>query len=101
MSKLADSLSPAELDMIHKAFGFDFDEDYSGEFLTEDQLQRELGMVDQWHLWHSLWLFGVVLDDDKDYYLDPSAEGWSMNIDRQLGWYIPDDYDTEVEIVAA
>jgi hypothetical protein len=100
MTTICDSLSPAELDMIHKAFGFDLDDwSYDGEFLTDEQADQMVGLKDASHLWHSLWLFGIVLDDDKDYYRNPDSEGWSMNIDHQLGWYIPDDYDTTVPLL--
>ncbi len=80
---IADSLSPAELDMVHKAFGFDLGidpEGYVEEFLSEERAEQTVGLRTGEWLWHTAWLFGIVVDDG-------------------LNYYVPDDFDTEVPLV--
>jgi len=52
------------------------------EFLSEEQAYFMMhGDMGQTRAWHQLWLFGIVVDDD-------------------LNWYVPDDYDTVVSWVS-
>jgi len=54
--------------------------------------------IGQAHLWHDIWLFGIIVDNDKEYYDDHDSEGWSLNVERQLGYYVPDDVDTDYSL---
>lgn len=52
-----------------------------GEFLTVEEAQHIMGAdMSQWSCWKELWLYGIIVDDDMEY-------------------YIPDDYDTEVALL--
>lgn len=49
--------------------------------LSEGEGNKEQGrMVTGAHYWHAMWLFGIILDDDGD-------------------WYIPDDEDSLLSLV--
>lgn len=51
------------------------------EFLTDEQAEWTMSTsMTQWSIWDRLWRFGIIVDDDLEY-------------------YIPDDYDTEVALV--
>ena len=79
---IQDSLSPENLAAIAQSFGLSLDaSDYSpkGEFLQDNEVHDMMGMVTGAHIWDALWRFGVVVDDD-------------------LNWYMPDDYDTTVSL---
>lgn len=49
-------------------------------------------ITNQTRIWHELWLFGIVVDDDleleslKGFYVDPN---WPD--ERRAGYYVPDD----------
>ena len=48
---------------------------------NREEGNKEQGrMVTGQHYWHALWLFGIILDDDGD-------------------WYIPDDEDSLLSLV--
>jgi len=82
VATVQDSLSPEILAQIAQSFGLDLtEEDYmTGEFLPDEWLQQAVGLVTGEHLWHTMWLFGIVLDDDGDY-------------------YVPSDHLIEVELI--
>ena len=92
---IQDSLSPEFLAELAQSFGLDYSpRDYmtQGSFIegigyanddtTEgyDEVEQLVGWTTGEHLWDALWRFGVVIDDDLD-------------------WYIPDDYDTVVSLI--
>lgn len=82
MTMMQDSLSPEILAQIAQSFGLDLTEDdYTpSEFLTDDWLDKTVGLVTGEHLWHTMWLFGIVIDDDMSY-------------------YVPSDHLVEVELI--
>lgn len=55
-------------------------------------------MDNQTHIWHELWLFGIVIDDDL--HLEPLT-GFYVDQDQpgRAAYYVPDDYDTTVSLV--
>lgn len=85
MSTIADSLAPEVLEQLSSAWLLDLDlievDAFTVPFITDEWLESNLGMVTSDHLWHTAWLFGIVVDDD-------------------LNWYVPDDYDTSVPLVS-
>ena len=85
MSTIADSLSPEVIEQLSSAWLMDLDlievDTYIPEFCSAEQAERDVGLTSGQYLWHQAWLFGIVVDDD-------------------LGWYIPDDYDTRVPLVS-
>ena len=85
MATIADSLSPEVIAQLNVGWLADLDlievETHVTEFLSEEQAEREMGMVTGNHLWHTAWLFGIIVDDD-------------------LNYYVPDDYDTNVPLVS-
>ena len=46
----------------------------------DHHIDQTVGMVTGEAQWHEIWLFGIVVDDD-------------------LNYYVPNDYDTEIPIV--
>ncbi len=57
------------------------DRDYHPVFLSEEQLEWTMGTaMSQSAIWDRLWRFGIIVDDDMDYYM-------------------PSDYDEVVELV--
>jgi hypothetical protein len=51
------------------------------EFLSETEAGWQMGeSMSQWDIWKRMWLFGIIVDDD-------------------LNYYIPDDYDTTVALL--
>jgi len=65
----------AQLDLIE-------DEDFDYKFLSEEQLESIMGTaMSQAGIWDRLWRFGIIVDDDLDY-------------------YVPDDWDSEIPLVS-
>lgn len=57
------------------------EEDGHVEFCSTQQAEYIMcHSMTQYGAWHRLWLFGIIVDDDMDY-------------------YVPDDYDTEVSLL--
>ena len=57
------------------------DADYLPQFLSEEQLRWTMGTaMSQSDIWDKLWRFGIIVDDDMNYYM-------------------PSDYDTEVSFI--
>ena len=74
---LGDFVGPEFLSCLQD---MDEGDDYT-EFLTEEQAEWTMGTaMSQWNVWERLWRFGIIVDDDLDY-------------------YIPDDYDTDLHLV--
>jgi hypothetical protein len=52
-----------------------------GEFCSIEQAGYIMGeAMSQWDCWKTLWLYGIIVDDDMNY-------------------YVPNDYDTEVALL--
>ena len=79
---IADMLSQAQLDELEQAFRLEArSADTTTEWSMEAEIDAMMGAVTSEYLWHTAWLFGIVVDND-------------------LEWYIPDDYDTEIPLVS-
>lgn len=79
---IQDSLSPEQLAALAQSFGLEImacEYTTEGEFLQDSEVHDMMGMVTGEHLWDAVWRFGIVVDDD-------------------LNWYMPDDYDTTVSL---
>jgi len=56
-------------------------EEQDTEFCSIEQAEFIMHhSMTQYGAWHRLWLFGIIVDDDMDY-------------------YVPDDYDTDVSLI--
>jgi len=57
------------------------EEEQDTEFLSEEQAGYIMHKsMTQWPCWKELWLYGIIVDDDMEY-------------------YIPDDFDTEIDLI--
>ena len=56
-------------------------------------------ITEQERVWHSLWLFGIVIDDDLN--LASLGNYWNPEGDYAIkpGYYVPNDEDTMVSLV--
>jgi hypothetical protein len=85
MNTIADSLSPEVIEQLSSNWIADLNyvdvDSHPESFIEDEWVEHQLGMVTGEHLWHQAWLFGIVVDDD-------------------LNYYIPNDYDTSVPLVA-
>lgn len=61
--------------------------------------ESETPMTEQERVWHSLWLYGIVIDDDQN--LASLGRYWNPEQDMTLkpAYYVPDDEDTIVSLV--
>ena len=103
-SKIADSLSPAELDMVYKAFGLDLLDDSPAYYTEADLLKEvewEVGLVTGSHLWDAMWRFGIVIDNDTALVTESLAGYWNPegSLRCRADYYVPNDYDTEVSLI--
>lgn len=81
-ASIQDSLSPEILAQLAQSFGLDLEAtDYFLDDFVEEYIESRMGFVTGEHLWDALWRFGVIVDDDGE-------------------WYIPDDEDTEIPLVS-
>jgi hypothetical protein len=85
MSSIADSLAPEVLEQLGSAFRLELEDMMAqvrsfGTVDIDDWIEDHLGMVTSEHLWHSMWLFGIVLDEDG-------------------GYYVPSDHLVEMELI--
>lgn len=98
---IADSLSPAELDMIYKAFGLEAADIGRTPSLMEE-IERLVGLTTSTHLWKAMWLFGIIVDDDTMESAESLKGYWNPtgSINNRAGYYVPDDYDTEIPLVS-
>jgi len=103
---IADSLNPKELAAIAQSFGLDMDEsDYVSSdepFITDEYLERHHGMVTSDHLWTTAWRFGIVIDNDTPLIAESLKGYWNPtgSLTSRAGYYVPDDYDTEIPLVS-
>lgn len=82
IATVQDSLSPEILAQLAQSFGLSFEaSDYVTDEFVEEWIESRMGFVTGEHLWDALWRFGVIVDDD-------------------LEWYIPDDFDTSFQLVS-
>jgi len=98
---LADSLSPAELDMIYKAFGLDMaDIGYTPSLMEE--IEWLVGFTTSEHLWDAMWRFGIVIDNDTPLQAESLTGYWNPegSLRVRAAYYVPDDYDTEIPLVS-
>lgn len=97
---IQDSLSPEQLALVADQFGLDLTEsDYvDGAFVEDEWLEQKMGYVSSQYLWHSAWLYGIVVDNDAPF---TDLYGfYHPEDDRPRGYYVPDDFDTEVSILS-
>lgn len=85
MSSIADSLAPEVLEQLGREFRLSLNDVIAeahsfGMFDIDDHIEDMMGMVTGEHLWHAMWLFGIVVDDDMSY-------------------YVPSDHLVEVELI--
>ena len=103
MTTLADYVGPEfRMDMI-RAFGSDAvipasPEGAAGYDVDDDMyIASHLGHTTGQYLWHKAWLFGLVLDSDVQAQRS-CGDLWRPNGHIESAYYIPDDYDTEIEL---
>lgn len=97
---IADSLSPAELDMIHKAFGLDIlDQGYTPSLMEE--VEWLCGLTSGEHLWDAMWRFGIIIDGDTNLVTESLNGFWNPDgsLRTRARYYVPDDYDTEIPTI--
>ena len=99
MNTIADSLAPEVLEMLGSQFLEELDEwdavnvvDWYGSDI-EDVCGYRTGAS----LWHSLWLFGIVLEDNV---FSSLGNCWQPDGVVANGYYIPDDFDTSIPLVS-
>jgi hypothetical protein len=102
MSSIADSLSPAELDMVTKAFGFGVLEESSWTPSLMEEIEWLVGLTTGQHLWDAMWRFGIVIDNDTMESAESLTGYWNPegSIHNRAGYYVPCDYDTEIPMVS-
>jgi len=88
MTTIADMLNPAELEDVNDAFGI-YEDD------PRDYIEDVMGYRDGTSLWYAAWLFGIIVDDD----VDSLGCLWQPDGTIASGYYIPDDFDTEVDLI--
>ena len=59
-----------------------------------DDIQEQYGKQP----WHELWLFGIILDDDR---MERLTGYWNPegSLRVRSDYYVPDDYDSEVALL--
>ena len=102
MTTLADYVGPEfRMDML-RAFGSDVfipssPERADGYDDDVTYIDAIIGCVTGQYLWHKAWLYGLVLDADVQ-----SQRGcgdlWRPNGRIETAYYVPDDYDTPLEL---
>lgn len=85
MTSIADSLAPDVLAELGREFRLSLNDVIAqvstfGTLDLDDHIEDMMGMVTSEHLWHKMWLFGIVLEEDGD-------------------WYVPSDHLVEVELI--
>lgn len=95
---IADSLNPAELDMIYKAFGIELSEAYTPS-LTEE-IEWLCGLVTAEHIWDAMWRFGIVIDNDTPLMAESLAGYWNPtgSLRTRADYYVPSDHLEEVSV---
>ena len=75
---IGDFVGPETLEALRL---FETEEQDAAEFCSNEQVEYIMHTsMTQYGAWHRLWLYGIIVDDD-------------------LNYYIPDDYDTEVSLM--
>ena len=82
MTTIADCLAPEVLEQLGVSFREGLDEFIAPTrgWDCSEYIEQTVGLTTGEHLWHTLWLFGIVVDDD-------------------LSYYIPSDHLEEVDII--
>ena len=85
MTSIADSLAPEVLEQLGSTFRLELEALVAqassfGTLSNDDHIEDMMGMVTGEHLWHTMWLFGIVLEEDGD-------------------WYVPSDHLVEMELI--
>ena len=98
---IADSLSPEILAELAQSYGLDIDAlDYcDGAFIEDEYLEALMGFVTGEHLWDTAWRFGIVLDDDAAR-VSSLGNYWRPEGTIETGYYVPNDYDTEISLIS-
>lgn len=95
MMQITDYVGPETTAELIAAFGTDILRPSVPERDTMD-INND-GMVTGYHIWHRLWLFGLI--EDEDVVKQRSCgDLWRPDGRVANGYYIPDDDDTEISI---
>ncbi len=103
MATLADYVGPEFKADLIRAFGSDVFipnpvEDGGWEDTEDtDYIASHFGWTTGQYLWYTAWLFGLVLDADVQAQRS-CGDLWRPNGRIESAYYIPDDYDTPLEL---
>ena len=97
MTTIADCLAPEVLEQLGVSFREGLDEFIAPTrgWDCSEYIEQTVGLTTGEHLWHTLWLFGIVVDEGtlcESTIVNPSGIA-------DLSYYIPSDHLEEVDII--
>jgi hypothetical protein len=100
VTTVQDSLSPEILAELAQSFGLELQ---ASDYITDgdliyDEIERMVGLTSGEYLWDAMWRFGIVVDDDVARQRS-CGDLWRPDGHIASGYYVPDDYDTEVSLI--